>query len=108
LSFANFSSRSWLSFQSPASDQPIGLPLVRSVRMMVIVPSTSSSAISWVNTGAFLRKISAASARLSKLYCQPRWVARRKRRSWSWFFGSLSQSLLVMIALESVVTPAMS
>jgi hypothetical protein len=31
--------------------------------MIVIVPSTSSSAISWVKTGAALRKISAASAR---------------------------------------------
>ena len=73
-----------------------------------MVPSTSSSAISCVNTGAALRKISAASARLSKLYCQPRCEARRKRRSASWFFASFIQSLLAMIALDSVVTPAMS
>ena len=33
---------------------------------------------------------------------------RRKRRSWAWFFASLSQSLLAMIALLSVVMPAMS
>ncbi len=90
------------------SDQAIGLPLVRSVRMMVIVPSTSSSAISCVNTGAAFLKMSAASARLSNAYCQPRCEARRKRRSRSWFFASCIQLLLAMIALDRVVTPAMS
>ena len=76
--------------------------------MIVIEPSISSSAISCVNTGAALRKISAASARLSKLYCQPRCEARRNRFSRSWFFGSFIQSLLATIALDRVVTPAMS
>src|SRR5437763_15110783 len=79
LSLANVVRRSCESFQSPASDQAIGLPLVRTVRMMVIVPSTSSRAISGVNTGATLVKICAASARLSYEYCQPRCEARRKR-----------------------------
>ncbi len=61
-----------------------------------------------LNAGAFLMKISAASSRLSNACCQPRCEARRKRRSWSWLFASFAQSLLTMIALDSVETPAMS
>ena len=76
--------------------------------MMVIVPLISRSEISLLNAGAFFMKISAASSRLSNVCCQPRCEARRKRRSWSWLFASFAQSLLTMIALESVDTPAMS
>jgi len=53
-------------------------------------------------------KISAPRRDCRRLYCQPRCEARRNRLKLRWFFLSFSQSLLAMIALLSVETPAMS
>jgi len=46
------------------------------------------------------------SSRLSKVYASPLRGSQETRLSCAWFFLSFSQSLLAMIALLSVETPA--